>query len=106
MKPKNTDLSDDALLIRTLGMQMYGPRWLRPLAAAMGVSPTLLSLIMSGKRLLTSDVEGKILVAFEHRKKEVRKIQDGLSAAIRFYGEILSSRSGEWLLDEDDWSPD
>ncbi|WP_445504794.1 hypothetical protein [Microvirga sp. G4-2] len=88
MPTKAPALSPEARRIRAAGLRMYGPRWVRQMATAMGVSHTLLSLIMSGKRPVTSDLRERITAAFEHRRREIEKARTDLDAAIReFNGE-------------------
>ena len=85
MPTKAPALSPEARRIRAAGQRMYGVRWLRPMAAAMGVTHAYLSLIMSGKRPVTADLKDRIPQAFEHRRKEIEQAQADLDLAIREY---------------------
>lgn len=85
MSTKAPALSPEARRIRAAGQRLYGVRWLRPMAAAMGVTHAYLSLIMAGKRPVTQDLRDRIPQAFEHRRREIEKAQADLDAAIREY---------------------
>ena len=87
MPSKAPPLSPEARRIRAAGLRMYGARWLRPMATAMGVSHTLLSLVMHGKRPVTRDLTERVSQAFEHRRQELAKFHADLETAIREYGE-------------------
>jgi len=85
MPTKAPTLSPEARRIRAAGQRMYGVRWLRPMAAAMGVTHAYLSLIMAGKRPVTQELKERIPQAFAHRRKELEQAQADLDAAIREY---------------------
>ncbi|MPR05551.1 hypothetical protein [Microvirga tunisiensis] len=87
MPTKTPTLSPEARRIRAAGLRMYGPRWVRAMAAAIGVSPSLLSMVATGKRPVTADLREKIPAVFERRRKELEKAKADLEAAIREYGE-------------------
>jgi hypothetical protein len=46
-----------------LAESVYGPRWRRPLARAIGRSPRLIRHLESGDRSITAQVEGEIVAA-------------------------------------------
>jgi len=88
MPTKAPTLSIEARRIRAAGQRMYGVRWLRPMAAAMGVSHAMLSMVMHGKRPVTAELKDRIPAAFEHRRREIEKAQADLDIAVREYNGV------------------
>jgi transcriptional regulator with XRE-family HTH domain len=65
--------------IASAGQALYGDRWLRQLARVAGVSPQMLSLITTGQRALTPDVERKIAAAIGSEIKRLEVAQRALA---------------------------
>lgn len=70
-----------------MGQRLYGVRWARPMAAAIGVSPALLLLVVHGKRPVTQDLGERAPQVFEHCRRELEEAMSNFDAAIREHGE-------------------
>jgi transcriptional regulator with XRE-family HTH domain len=60
------------------GELLYGDRWQRRLAQQMGISVALLSMIVSGDRPTTDDVQRKLAAALKREAGRLRSSADKL----------------------------